>query len=98
MIVGLVKELVSVPRLRLVLIGWLATLPAGFADSIENLTVPTEDEAVDLLMDLGYDADSEQPGTIRATYLSVLGSGLSGYPAIRRAKKLLDERREGGAG
>ncbi|WP_160165949.1 serine protease [Actinoplanes sp. OR16] len=101
MIVGVIKELRSIPRLRLVLIGWPAALPAGFHTSIEDLTVPTEDEAIDLLMPPGYDTDSEHVVAVRQIYRSVLESELSGYPAIRRAQELIDEHerrlREGGA-
>jgi hypothetical protein len=97
MIIGIVKELTEIPRLRIVLIGWPAALPRGFDSSIEDLTMPTEDEAVDLLMGLDYDADSDERIAVRADYRSALRSELSVYPAIRRTKELIEERREGGA-
>lgn len=96
MIAGVVKELRYLPRLRMVLIGWLATLPAGFHTSIEDLTLPTEDEAIDLLRLAGYDAESKHPEAVRRIYREVVGSELSGYAAVRRTAEIIDEWDDGG--
>jgi hypothetical protein len=82
---NLIRELPQVPALRLVLVGWPDTPPAGFETAVETLALPTGE---DVIFSLTPPGDALDDGHV-AFAADALSKRSGGYAAARDVARAL---------
>jgi hypothetical protein len=86
---GIIESLESLPMLRLVLIGWVESVPPGFGASVDELCAPTPREISAHLLPRGEEPGPELVRAATAAMAEAEAHGRAGYDLAGPAVEIL---------